>query len=147
MELDDIPVLRHLPLAAGIGKVLLIVAGLFIFPYLALGSAIKAEKAEFDNERMFYMIRTATWMACALLLVMILQCWGHNFIGGPDPMEGRWIFITWIFSSATGAERFWNEFQLYVFVIVAGFVSSWLIGGELDNGTFIPRFGRRKGHY
>jgi hypothetical protein len=145
MDLDDIPLLRHLKWLWTAAQFLMILAGLFIFPLLIIQNYQHSKEAEYVNERRFYQCRMWAFAFLFNPYLMIMLSVFHNMLGHPgiNPCEGEWLFISWIFSSDHGQPLFYDELGLMLGLAAAGLAASWYIGESTDSGTFIPRYYRR----
>lgn len=141
MDIDDIPILRHLKLAGGILQVVAILSGYLIFPGLALYAHDGYHNRSYSVEAKWHFgLKAAKWWTVMWMFTTFMQCLWTNLIGGPDPMEGHWFFFSWPYSwitHAQGSDWFWNEMKLCSTIIGITWISHAILGKENSSGDFI----------
>ena len=145
MDLDDIPVLRHLGWLGTATKFGIVLSGFLVFPAVIIHNYTRYKEAEYVNERRFFQFRMWGLIFLFNPFLMIMLSVFHNWFGHPsiNPCEGEWLFISWFFTSDHGQSLFYGELGLMVGLAVVCFcIASW-IGELLHSGEFIPRHYRR----
>lgn len=143
MDLKDIPIIRHLPLAAGILKVAVILSGYLLFPGLVLYYIDRYQGHAYSIEAKWYFgLRAFMWAVVTWIFVTFMQCMWTNMIGGPDPMEGDWFFFSWpytkLFSDTTATDVwFYNEAAMCAILIGVSWLAAFCLGKENSSGDFI----------
>jgi hypothetical protein len=141
MDLDDIPVVRHLQLAGGALKAAIIIFG-WVVPLLICFEYIdRYEKRAYSGEaKWYYTLKAIMWGSYAWAFSLI----GIGILTGalnlPGPASGNWIFITWPYCKLAGIAP--SDYMLYdcVVAICFGIVMcawSWYFGKENGSGDFI----------
>ena len=143
MDIDDIPILRHLRLFEGLIKVGAILFCVILFPALSLAAIEGYHNRSYSPEaRRYFVLKAIMWAAVSWIYITFMQCIMTNLVGGPDPMDGHWFFFSWPYSQVVGAPRnhwFYNEALLMA--VISGITWAWAawIGEENSSGAFIPR--------
>lgn len=140
MDLDDIPVLRHLGLFVNVFKAVAMLVCLFLFPLMALVKMLDMLQARSPAARWYFALQTTGWACAALGYSLLMLAALGNCFGYPAISEGRcWPFLLALFNDASGTDLVLGEILLQSALSVVAFCLSWLVGEQLDNGVFIPR--------
>lgn len=140
MDMNDIPIVRALPMIAGVAKVAVIGFGLVAIPGLVLYEAIKTSESKSTEEAYYHTFHAIGWAGVTGAYYMLVLGTIVNMFGGPDIMAGEWWFYLSKLFINSGSSLFWTDLVFYLVVAVVGFVISWLFGSETEMGTFLPRW-------
>lgn len=139
MDLDDIPLLRHLSLFVDVLKAAMMLAGLFLFPLMVLVKAYDFLRARPGPARWYFGLQTLAWACaadayCLPMLAMLGNMFAHPAIG-----DGQaWLHLLSLFSDAAGFDLVFGEILLQAGLSATAFILSWCIGKEASNGRFVP---------
>lgn len=141
MRLDDIPLLRHASLLAGVLKVVAMLACFFLFPILVAVKFNDALRAQTRQARAYYALQTAAWFCIAdayslLILSMLSNMLGHTGLSN----SRHWLFFSRLVTDVQGFGLLFHELAMMSAIGGVAFVLSWCVGRESDDGQFLPRW-------
>ncbi|MBA5606790.1 hypothetical protein H3H36_15645 [Duganella sp. FT3S] len=141
MDLEDIPVLRHIPLAGGLLKAALLLFGWIIPLFLVFDYIERYKKRTYSQEaKWYYALRAIMWGAYAWAFSIISFGLLAGALNLPGPVSGNWVFITWIYCKLAGVNP--DNYITYDCMFAFGFgiamyAWSWYFGKENGSGDFI----------
>lgn len=140
MNLDDIPLLRHLSLLGWVVKAGLLLAGLFLFPLLVLVKAGDAMQARSSLARAYFVLQMMGWLCAADAYCLPLLALFGNLLGDPAFGNGEmWVHLMSLFSKRRGIDLVLAEIVLQAGLSLLFFVLAWCLGTDDEHGLFIPR--------
>lgn len=140
MELDDIPILRLIPLAVNSLKILGFLAGLILFPLLTINHALEYAAANTFARKAYEAFQTVAWFGLTAVFWYIAIGMYCGFTGNSD-----WIWGSGFHPSAMFDVEKSNQLACDVLLAagtsIVGFVMASLFGYKSDlTDTFISRW-------
>lgn len=142
MDIDDIPILRHLRLAVGLLKAAALLFGWIIPLLLCLDYIGRYKERSYSQEaKWYYGLRAIMWGSYAWALSLISVSLITGIFNLPSPADGHWIYVTWLYSKVTGANPYmdyiFNDLMFSLGFGIAMYAWSWYFGRENSSGDFI----------
>lgn len=127
MDLDDIPLPRHLALLASLLKAALLLLGLFLFPLMVLVRLCDLVLAPSRRARLHCGLQVLAWACAADAYCLLVIGMLANLCGYPGIADGRsWPHLLALLCSERGSGLVVGEVLLQAGLSLVLFALSWL---------------------
>lgn len=141
MDLSDIPVIRHIPLAMDTLKVVGWVAGLVVFPLAMCEHLCQYHEAHTPARKMYEAFQSLQWFGASYVLWLLTIGMYHGFMAdGIDWFYGQGHYLSTWLTSAEPNQRFMYDLCIVAGAGVAGWLGSVMCGSMNTDGTFSPNW-------
>ena len=143
MDIEDIPVLRHIPMAVGAVKILLILFGFTFTLALSLQCIEGYHHRSYSKEaRWYFVLKAVMWGVLTWPAFLVTACLVTGICADhPMPADGNWLYITWFYSKLTGADPYldymYNDFIFCFGIAAITYIAALCLGKENSSGAFI----------
>lgn len=137
MNLDDIPVIRHIPLAGEIFKVGAVVFALGAFPLITLEHMYQFSQAETVARKGYEAFKTILWFGMSYLFWFLAVSMYHGFKGDKDYFYGQGHYLSTWMTSAEPNQKFMYDISIVCIMMVIGWFGAAACGHKDSDDMFV----------
>lgn len=141
MDFSDIPVIRHLPLAANSLKVVGWVGGLVVFPLIMADHMYLYAQAKSASRKCYEAFQTLQWFGISYVLWLLTIGMYYGFkANGTDWFYGDGYYLSSWLTSAEPYDRFMYDLTITAAAAAVGWLGSACCGHMNTDDTFAPHW-------